>query len=128
MSQDTETVRLFAAVREFVAKLYPGLSPQEVHVQLNSNQEVRLPVPPAPDMQIFQRKKYSPRQHRILSALAGKAMRTNELGEAIGDRRGLFKEDGIKELLASGEVAHDETIGYYRPDSPPVVGENEPDE
>ncbi len=59
-------------------------------------------------------------QERILDALAGKALRTDALAHKVEcDRGQIFRKGGLKELRACGLVAHDEAVGYYRPDDPP---------
>lgn len=61
----------------------------------------------------------SPFQKAILEALEGKALRTDALGAAVGDRGRLYKTNGLKELLERGIVEHHKRLGYYRPDAPP---------
>jgi len=61
----------------------------------------------------------TPFQRGILDALAHKALRTDDLAGEVGDRRRLFKNGGIKELMEQGLVAHHKRLGYYRPDAPP---------
>ena len=58
-------------------------------------------------------------QRGILKALDGKAMRTDELGYAVGDRSRLFKANGIRELIDRDIIAHHPSCGYFRPDCPP---------
>lgn len=113
----SETESLFAACRAFVGRFYPGLAVEEVALILNTKSKVRLPVPPClcgpNDAQL------TDLQTAILEALAGKAMRTDELAAEVGgDRSRIFKKGGIKELVGQGLVKHGRT-GYYRPDDPP---------
>lgn len=62
----------------------------------------------------------NPFQRGILEALKGKALRTEPLGDAVKDRRRLFKHPGgLKELREQGLVDHHNRIGYFRPDAPP---------
>jgi len=61
----------------------------------------------------------TPFQKAILDALDGKAMKTDQLGHAVKDRRRLFKENGLAELMDLGLVSNHSRLGYYRPDSPP---------
>ena len=61
----------------------------------------------------------TPFQTAILNALEGKALKTDALGNATGDRRRLFKPGGIKELKTLAKVRHHRRLGYYRPDAPP---------
>jgi hypothetical protein len=63
-------------------------------------------------------------QKGILKALDGKAMKTTQLGQAIGDKSRLYKKGRsgvgcIKELENEGLVAYHDRLGYYRPDKPP---------
>lgn len=62
----------------------------------------------------------SPFQAGILKVLDGKAMRTDALGAAVGDRSRLFKDNGIAELREKGLVAHHPRLGFFRPDAPPA--------
>lgn len=59
-------------------------------------------------------------QCAILRALDCRALRTDELGRIVGDRRRLFRHPGgLPELQDEGLVAHHRRIGYYRPDAKP---------
>lgn len=59
-------------------------------------------------------------QKGILHALQGRALRSDSLGEAVRDRRRLFRHPGgLEELRAQGLVSHHPRLGYYRPDAPP---------
>lgn len=62
-------------------------------------------------------------QRQILEALDGKALRTDALAGAVGNRRRLFKHPGgISELIEEGLVANHPRCGYYRPDrAPPEI-------
>ena len=57
----------------------------------------------------------TPFQKGILDALDGKALRTDSLGNKVGDRRRLFKQGGLKELRERGLVGHHDRLGYYSP-------------
>ena len=58
-------------------------------------------------------------QKGILAALDGKARRTDDLADQIGDRSRLFRKGGLKELQEKGLIKHHDRLGYYRPDAPP---------
>lgn len=58
-------------------------------------------------------------QQAILDALEARALRTDALGQAVGDRSRLFKRNGLAELRERGLVSHHKRLGYYRPDAPP---------
>jgi hypothetical protein len=68
----------------------------------------------------------NPFQHRILEALDGRALRTDALGDAVDDRRRLFRPGGLKELQAEGLVNHHDRLGYYRPGAPPATFAGDP--
>jgi hypothetical protein len=61
----------------------------------------------------------SPFQDSILAALEGRALRTDALGGAVGDRSRLFKPHGLKELREQGLVGWHSRLGFYRVDAPP---------
>jgi hypothetical protein len=62
----------------------------------------------------------TPFQNAILDALEGKALRTDALGAAAGDRGRLFRHPGgLRELREQGLVSHHERRGFFRPDAPP---------
>ncbi len=59
-------------------------------------------------------------QVAILDALDGKALRTDALAAAVGDRSRLFRHPGgLKELKDQGLVANHHRLGFYRVDAPP---------
>lgn len=59
-------------------------------------------------------------QRQILEALDGKALRTDALAGAVGNRRRLFKHPGgVSELIEEGLLANHPRLGYYRTDNPP---------
>lgn len=58
-------------------------------------------------------------QDRICDALAGKLLTAEQLGEAVGDRRKLFRPGGVRELMEAGWVRKRPGGGYYMPDDPP---------
>lgn len=63
----------------------------------------------------------TPFQRAILKALAGKAMRTDDLAAKVGDRRRLFRDPGgLPELQEHDKVRHHPRLGFYRPDDPPA--------
>ncbi len=65
----------------------------------------------------------SPTQRAILDALDGRALKKEDLAEAVFRRRDqgnrLYRFPGIKELMKRGLVKNVRPIGYYRPDAPP---------
>ena len=106
-------------------------SPELLIIELRSGRKFTMPFPesfplvnegPPPqepeedDWQPFQPTAF---QKGILKALDGKAMRTDALGAAVGDRSRLFRKGGLNELKDRGLVEHNSSIGYYRPDAPP---------
>jgi hypothetical protein len=64
-------------------------------------------------------------QQKILTALDGAALNTDELTAAVrggcrfDQHRYLYGKGGLKELRARGLVAHKRGVGHYRPDAPP---------
>jgi hypothetical protein len=61
------------------------------------------------------------RQSRILAALNGQALTTDDLAKSANcDRRTLFRKGGIKGLRGAGLVDHRHGVGFYRPDAPPA--------
>lgn len=62
----------------------------------------------------------TPFQKGILKALDGKALRTEALADAVGNRSRLFRHPGgLKELRERGLVSHHQRLGYYRADALP---------
>lgn len=61
----------------------------------------------------------TPEKVAALEALDGKAMRTDALAAAVGDRSRLFKAGGLEELQQQGLVKHHKRLGFYRPDALP---------
>ena len=60
-------------------------------------------------------------QERILEALQGRSLHTEELVQAVGDARLFFAgQGGFWELRHLGLVVHDARVGNYRPDAPPL--------
>ena len=57
----------------------------------------------------------------ILNALDGKAMRVQQLADAVteSETTRLYRDGLLKILKANGKIVHDPKIGYYRPDAPP---------
>ncbi len=62
-------------------------------------------------------------QQLILKALDGKALTKLSLANKVccGDGRRLYKPGGINELMKADRIKNKKGIGYYRPDSPPLV-------
>lgn len=93
-----------------------------VHALLRANRElsdaVESLVGPPQEVKPFVPNDF---QKGILAALQNKALRTEALGNAVGDRRRLFRDPGgLPELQEAGLVASHPRLGYYRPDAPPV--------
>ncbi len=65
-------------------------------------------------------------QQAILDALEGKALRTDALGLAVGDRGRLYKPGGLKELIKEGLIGHHKRLGYYSTAAPPPELEDNP--
>ena len=62
----------------------------------------------------------TPLQERILEALHGRALHTEDLVQEVGDPHRFFSgQGGFWELRHWGLVVHDARLGNYRPDSPP---------
>lgn len=63
----------------------------------------------------------TPFQERILRALEGRALHTEDLVREVGDAQQFFSgQGGIWELRHWGLVVHDGEFGNYRPDRPPA--------
>lgn len=119
---------LFAAVRAWLAAEYPGECCTEIKLVLHRGRVV-LAVPAGLAPQPIPEDAFVPTavQSAILAALDGKALRTDELGAVIGDKRRLYHAGGIKELRDLGLVELHKRLGYYRPDAPPPeLNEEEP--
>jgi hypothetical protein len=134
MSQrrSSDTDRLFLAIREWIDHHFPHVPRWRLigddPGRPGESQAVLLTVPPAPrgppgisdDTGDF----FSPGEFQvaILTALEGKALRTDALAAATKeDRTKLFRKGGLKELQEAGLVKHHESYGYYRPDAPPAA-------
>lgn len=112
---------LFDAVRLWVRRVYgPGRRAVRLAVRLDDGERVVLPVPvpwEQPPAAGFVPTAF---QQAVLEALDCKALRTEALAAAVGDRARLFRpKGGLAELREHGLVSHHERLGYYRPDSPP---------
>lgn len=118
-------------IRDHCRARYPHLESARVIVELERGgqvcEQIRMPIAPtfarAVEVEPFSTNSF---QRGILAALDGKALRTDKLGDAVGDRRRLYRNPGgLKELEEQGLVKKHERLGYYRPDSPPPELENE---
>ncbi len=59
-------------------------------------------------------------QKSILEALNGQGLTKPKLADKLKcEERRLYKNGGIKDLMAAGLVANKRGVGYYRPDAPP---------
>src|SRR5262245_10655037 len=120
---------LAAAIHQFLAANLPGRNPRPLIIDLSAGTDdpVRLTVLPATlaasARPANRESAFVPNafQEGILIALDGKAMRTDALGGAVGDRSRLFRKPmgGLSELREHGLVEHHVRLGFYRPDAPP---------
>ncbi len=113
---------LFRALNKWLALNYPERGAVELSVKLDNGKKVKLPVDLPKKAEESDDLPFVPNafQTAILEALDGKALRTDPLGAAVGDRGRLFKKPGgIQELKDNGLVDNHPRVGYYRPDSPP---------
>ena len=119
---------LVACVLEWAARNTPGHTPDYLTIHFPTLPvPVTLPVvalrcaasPPCDEPEEEPPFVPTPFQKGILEALDGKALRTDALGAAVGDRRRLFKDGGLKELRDRGLVLRHARLGFYRPDAPP---------
>ncbi len=114
------------AVADILAELGEALHVEyghawvEVRVRAKGGRRFRAPIPDRPPAHAAEVPfVLTPFQQAILDALEGKALRTDALGAAVGDRSRLFKPHGLKELRERGLVDHHDRLGYCRPDAPP---------
>lgn len=122
-------------LREFVAHHYPGRTLTELKLLFNDGKKMNylLPAGPilvqtSPDQNRTNGDSFVPTtfQEEVLAALEGRALRTDALGNAVGDRSRLFRNPGgLKELRKYNLVKHHPRLGYYRPDAPPEELPNE---
>jgi hypothetical protein len=117
MPKSLSTDELLETVRIWAAAKHPGRLVTRVRIDLHDGGrfDAAMPVAAAPDPGSL----LTPVQEAILEALDGAAMRADELGAVIGDKRRLYHPGGIKELREQGLVDLHRQLGYYRPDSPP---------
>jgi hypothetical protein len=114
---------MLETIRTCVALHYPGKLVREVRLLLTEG-KIILPMPTLQSLPVAKDEEevFVPNafQEAILSALEGKALRTDALGAAAGDRSRLFRNPGgLKELQEQGLVQHHKRLGFYRPDCPP---------
>jgi hypothetical protein len=128
--------QLLQLIQEWVAARLPGRRVTRVRIDLADGDRIQLPVDatdgaggmgqggaaqPAAGEPFVP----TPFQQGILEALEGKALRTDALGAAVGDRSRLFRRHArtgqtpLQELQALGLVSHHSRLGYFRPDAPP---------
>jgi hypothetical protein len=120
-------LRIFADVRDHLREIGapPDWVPEflEVHVKGHSR-PITLLVPPAGPAPVAapppgDPPSPTPYQERILDALAGKCLTADQLAEKVGDRRRLFRDGGVKDLVTAGLVKKRQGHGYYATDDPP---------
>jgi hypothetical protein len=133
------TFQLQQLARECGEIYNPGAVVVRVVIQYDSGPALAIPVPRLPRLPALESVRRQPAdddthipldqprfipnafQKAILAALDGKALRTDALGDAVNDRRRLFRDPGgLEELERNGRVAHHKRCGFYRPDSPPA--------
>ena len=134
-------VALIDAARSLVRKLY-GVGEQILRITIRTKSRIRIrvevPEGRRPTRTAEQRPAVprspatpfvpTPFQKGILQVLAGQALRTDDLGRKVGNRRKLFSHPGgLRELQEHGLVAHHKRLGYYRPDLPPSILEDSPE-
>jgi hypothetical protein len=85
------------------------------------HQDVMPPIPAAQMTPPKSSMVLHPLQQAILAALDGQALKKQPLANKVcaGEGTRLYKQNGIKELIKAGLVAHAYGIGYYRPNAPP---------
>lgn len=127
---------VFAVVRAYIRDNY-GDHPDTLRIITAAGKKIQLPIPVAAGSlsklheadtetgSMEQEEEWTPFipngfQKGILKALEGKGLRTDALGAAVGDRARLFKPGGLQELKERGLVCHHKSLGYYRPDLPPI--------
>ena len=108
----------FEALRAYLSAVHPRFPVERIKLIASDGSKIDLHVV-LPVVVHFDHFLPTPFQQAILDALEGKAMRTDALGAAVGDRSRLFRPGGLKELRERGLVDHHERRGFYRPDSPP---------
>lgn len=130
------TGELIAAVRVYLSTYSPHSKPTALRIVLADELPITLPLARCQPVHTIpvEAEKYdevfipNAFQEAILEALEGKALRTDALGAAAGDRSRLFRNPGgLKELQEQGLVKHNRRAGFYRPDAPPdELQESEP--
>ncbi len=128
----TDTEALFRAIQDWCARYYPRATGIVLSVVVPDAPAARLPITPAlpvpdqapglPTEQETAAFVPTANQDLILDALAGKGLRTDALCAAAGlERSQLFRKPkgGLQELKDQGLVAHNDRLGYFRPDDPP---------
>lgn len=125
--QQTDTEQLFAAIRHWIDRHYPGVAGLHLGGMMPGDpQPIHIPIPPcrcngeAHGGEAAASFAPTDFQLDLLGALEGKALRTDALAHACDvDRSRLFRKDGLKELQTEGWVQHHARHGFYRPDCPP---------
>src|SRR5262249_7705570 len=107
--------------------VHPSSEPSEVHVRFKDGVSVTAPVPLSGHRGVTKQSPKpflpTPLQRAILEALDGKVLRSDTLATAVKPaKRQLFPQGrgGLAELKQRGLVAHDRSVGFYRPDAPPA--------
>jgi hypothetical protein len=107
----------FEALRAYLIAVHPRfpIDRLKLHGRDGSKIDLRVQLDLSPASAFTP----TPFQEAILEALDGKAMRTQQLGAAVGDKSRLYKPGGLKELRDHGLVDHNDRLGHFRPDAPP---------
>ncbi|HEY7427447.1 MAG TPA: hypothetical protein VH682_24650 [Gemmataceae bacterium] len=115
--------QLSDAVRKYLEENIPGRTPLRIGIiTAEDRKPIILPILAAVKPAASLRNGFvpTPFQEGILDALEGKALRSDPLGAAVGDKRRLYRHPGgLQELREEGLVDHHARLGYFRPDAPP---------
>lgn len=119
-----DLVELQRALQAWADQVQPGWTEAIITLKVADGTPLRLPfrrsaMPASRPVDTEMAFIPNPFQQAILDALEGKALRTDALGAAVGDRARLYRPNGLRELRDHGLVAHHERLGFFRPDAPP---------